>query len=493
MRKPSFRSASTVLLILAVTVPAGFAKKKEKYQTHPIVPEKELLIIDPAVVDSSYANYPGAFSFGHLMEQLAGDQDVSEFVRDWLGAWEQDQVINDQTVAARKAIGERLIDPWKAKDGFADAARDDWKVDLANAPFRLLAVVNRIDMSGIINLSGSTPSFGNSGSAGYYEGTAPNGEFRLVFGATDQAGEPLEGGFTTIFEYALPEVEFKKRLRNGRIPDVWGAGPFPKPSEAQKSLNARKAVAKYAARWHALGAYEEFNDEYLAKLAELAAESTDRTGVKKKKIAPRLSQLRTNEGAFGEVQEAREFDYSNGELVPNTVAATPDLRFMQDPEVLRAFTKFINDNDDSIRKVQHTIPVTVQDPRNAKQQLPFLAGSALMPKDGDELFFWNAKKIRDAEALRIFSLNTCNGCHCGETETGFYHIQPRRAGETSELSKFLRMDQSKFVVDPPNGRGRKVEFNEMAQRTVVFEALLNPHLSESQIGRLLRHRTKAVH
>ena len=34
-------------------------------------------------------------------------------------------------------------------------------------------------------------------------------------------------------------------------------------------------------------------------------------------------------------------------------------------------------------------------------------------------------------ALRIFSLNTCSGCHCGETETDFYHIEPRREGEAS--------------------------------------------------------------
>ena len=43
------------------------------------------------------------------------------------------------------------------------------------------------------------------------------------------------------------------------------------------------------------------------------------------------------------------------------------------------------------------------------------------------------------------------------------------------------------------GGGRSVKFNEMANRAVVFEALLNPHMSEAQIARLLRHRTRAVH
>ena len=490
IKKSLFLTAITTSLAISTNADG---RSKEKFQTHEIVPEKELLIIDPAVVDSSYATYPGSLSFGHLMEQLAGEKDVSRYVRDWLSSWESDQSINGHTVLARDKIGELIIDAWKAKDGFADRPRDEWVVNLANAPFRLLAVVNRIDMGGVVNVSSDGASFGNSGTAGYYEGTAPNGEFRLVYGATDSAGEPLEGGFTAIFEYALPPVEFKKRLRSGRIPDKWGNAP--EPSEAQKSMNARVAVGRYAARWHALGEFEDFDENYLWALAELAAESTDRA-LQKDGGAPLLAQLRTNEGALAEVQEAREFDYVKGELVPSPVAATPDVQFMKNPEMVRALTKYINDNDDAIREVKHSIPKTVRDPRDAKKDVPFLAGSALMPvsaSGGKGSFYWDAKTIRDREALRVFSMNTCSGCHCGETKTAFYHIHPRRAGEASELSKFLRMDSSKFEIDPPNGRKRKVEFNEMAERQVVFEALLNPQLSERQIERLMRKQMRKVH
>jgi len=63
MSKLSLPIVVVSLSAIAAAMPASsFAKKKEKYQTHDIVPEKELLIIDPAVVDSSYASYPGAFS-----------------------------------------------------------------------------------------------------------------------------------------------------------------------------------------------------------------------------------------------------------------------------------------------------------------------------------------------------------------------------------------------------------------------------------------------
>jgi hypothetical protein len=36
-----------------------------------------------------------------------------------------------------------------------------------------------------------------------------------------------------------------------------------------------------------------------------------------------------------------------------------------------------------------------------------------------------------------FSLNTCNGCHAGETGTPFTHVFPRAAGVEAKLSDFL--------------------------------------------------------
>ncbi|MGI9242180.1 MAG: hypothetical protein ACR2RV_15380 [Verrucomicrobiales bacterium] len=482
----------------------SLGKPKEIFKTHPIVPEKELLITDPAVVDSGIAIYPGALSFGYLMEQLAGTDDPSDFVRGWLESWEIDQKINGHVVAARKDFAALITDPWQARDGFAGEPRTDWKVDLANAPFRLLAVVNRIDMGGVIQLSDGDASFGN-GSFGftsvpeyYGDSDQSGGEFRLVFGATDPGGEPLEGGFTVIFEYSLPNLISAGSSTSSRSAALAFVG-LPEPSAADETLESRLDVARYAARWHALGAFEDFDESYLQHLSELAAECTDRKAGKdgKAATAPPLAQLRTNEGAFDEVQEAREFDYREDYLVPSPVAATPDVSFAQDPEAERGLTRFINQNDDIILTSLHRVPAKVRDPRDPRKQVPFLAGSALMPKlDGEEQassFFWDAERVRKPEALRLFSLNTCSGCHCAETDTEFYHIAPRRHGEASRLSKYLRMDSSEFEIDPPNGRGRKVEFNEMVQRAVIFEALLDPYLSERDIRRILRKRTRSSH
>lgn len=52
-----------------------------------------------------------------------------------------------------------------------------------------------------------------------------------------------------------------------------------------------------------------------------------------------------------------------------------------------------------------------------------------------------------------FSLNTCNGCHGGETNTAFLHIFPRFEGEQSSLSGFLT---GTTVFDPETGEERRM-------------------------------------
>ena len=45
-----------------------------------IRPERELIITHPAVVDSEKARYPGAWSFGVLVEQLVGKEKAADSV-----------------------------------------------------------------------------------------------------------------------------------------------------------------------------------------------------------------------------------------------------------------------------------------------------------------------------------------------------------------------------------------------------------------------------
>ena len=78
---------------------------------------------------------------------------------------------------------------------------------------------------------------------GGWGGPGPNapdepfvGEGRLVFGATDQQGKPLPGGWTVIFEYRLPNVALQVQ-----------AGGVKESTDKVRNL-----ATVWANRWHAL-------------------------------------------------------------------------------------------------------------------------------------------------------------------------------------------------------------------------------------------------
>lgn len=480
-------------------------------QTHPVVAEKELLIIDPAVVDSPLATYPGAWSFGHLIEQLAEKDSHSAFVRDWLATWEKSVSVNGQTLPARNKITELVIKPWMAKDGFTGIPGEEWQVNLANAPFRLLAIVNRIDTGAYVQVAGRTVSFGSSNGVARYYGPMNFGEARFVYGVNDPHGEPLEGGFTVIFEYNLPAPDSRiggtggAEKRSTKLERMLGhRSDDDKAAEQERAallLSQRLAGARYAARWHALGEHLAFDEAYLCELSQLTLEITERG---EKSEPPSLAQLRTNEGALGEIQEAREYDYVNNNLRLAPVAATPAIAFQQTDDSLfsehsaltKALAKYINANQRAILTNTHRIPLKIAVADHSRKPLPFLAASALMPGDketGKTSFRWRADGVRYSEAMRHFSLNTCSGCHCGETATQFYHIHPRRAGEASQLSAFLRFDDSDLKIKGHGQRKRTVQMNEMHERRVIFETILNPGYDERDVLERMRRRSRRGH
>ena len=69
-----------VISLLGASAHAGFPALPTAYG---IDAERELMVSDLSVVNSASAKYPGAWSFGSLMENLAGDQDPSKFAYEW--------------------------------------------------------------------------------------------------------------------------------------------------------------------------------------------------------------------------------------------------------------------------------------------------------------------------------------------------------------------------------------------------------------------------
>ena len=133
--------------------------------TVPIDPSREMLIRSRAVVDDPCrttwntdcpAETRGKWTFGRLMTVMSGATDETsvvarQFVGRWLNFWLHDQTIPEDNVPvrARGNIRAALLDRWLA-DSHCPIGTDPaiCPLDLKAAPFRLLAIVNRIDMAG---------------------------------------------------------------------------------------------------------------------------------------------------------------------------------------------------------------------------------------------------------------------------------------------------------------------------------------------------------
>ena len=132
-------------------------------------PAAQLMITDLRVIEDRIRTNPregsrAVWSFRYLIEQMAGDRDPATFALRWLEKWEADQTINGTTSVARPAIRDLVIDPWLAASGGE-------RLDLNKAPFKLLAIVNRMDLR-----------------AHDGDDVLTAGEGRFVFGVTHQDG-----------------------------------------------------------------------------------------------------------------------------------------------------------------------------------------------------------------------------------------------------------------------------------------------------------------
>jgi hypothetical protein len=266
-----------------------------------IEPSAELAITALSVVEDPVRTAAGgAWHFGTLMRAMAGDQDPSTLVRQWLSTWTTAQTINGLTVPARTQLMTRVMGPWEQRSGGASRP-----LDFSQAPFRLLAIMNRMDLR---------------------QPGVQAGEGRFVFGVLDAAGSPME--FTVILEYALP----------GGTPE---------------------AIQRWARDWHELGQLGLNHPSYNAKLQALT-DRFARTGVMAgRPFGHALNQIRTNEVELAQEWEMREFTLTDTGLRPATVKKTPDFRF----ENTNALRDFILANQADVLGERHTVPESLNGAR----------------------------------------------------------------------------------------------------------------------------------
>jgi hypothetical protein len=338
---------------------------------------KELVIVNPSVTADARASNTsnGHLSFRYLMEQMSPPGTPPEdFVETWLQGFTVTAINGDQLGARSPA---NLRDFWpKNADG---------KVDLGQAPFRLLGIFNRTDL----HATGS-------------------GELRFVYGLNLS---PVQvNRMTVIFEYGLPNnAAFTSR-------------------------------SSWVSRFHELSAFAAFDEPYKAKLQELTDLVVSAGATRAHLGNPTgsaLAQLRTSEDRLSSATPFwafREFKLASEPgnlhfLRPAPVAQTPDDADNGDA----ALEAFIDTNRTGFLAGVAALPAAD------------LGGEALVNFQVTSQFRWQFPNV-DEPLRHAFAGQTCNGCHFHDvlphapSRSLFYHVSPFEDGGvdgTTVLSSFL--------------------------------------------------------
>ncbi len=379
------------------------------------------------------------WNFLYLMRQIAGgptltDGQVAEFVLNWLYKYVDSLSVNGQKLENRTKILDLVIKPWRLNSGCTADRKDPCPTLNAEwAPFRLLAVVNRMDVRSV------TGSSYGSGAAG---------EGRLIFGFLyiDPAGVEKALPGTVILEYELPSRSIIDTVN-------------------------------WAERWHDLGTSTLGTENYKLKLQAIT-EKFVASGVRSKgefNNGSALMRLRTGEHAFADpaapiaYHEFREFQLqcatgdagclasrTGAQLMPVTTGLTPVSQYQTDGTARGKLATMLDGQSSAVLAERHEIPAD------------FLGGAAQIEIKSDA-FRWTPMTAKP-DVRRLFAFSTCTGCHFRETQngkddnllTGFF-IDP----ETRMLNGFM---SNQIKVKDVTG----VEFlyNEPLRRKCEFEYLL---------------------
>ncbi|WP_039917049.1 hypothetical protein [Cellvibrio mixtus] len=448
----SVSSVSTIKGLRVVTAPSPLPAATPPALVNPsnaLVINDTLVVANPSLTFDvcnsdgigNNVNPNAAWSFKTLISNLNNEATSGmtdqQFANDWLRSWINNQNVNSFLIPARGNIK----DYFQGWDGVNAST-----LNMDRLPFRLLAIVNRIDLASI-------PAYGT---------TAANkpGEIRFVFGllSRNNSGQCVNGGIpfsnemTAIFEYkdATTNCAGLKDLANKWIAlDSLGVSSG-RGSAAY--LNALKAITD-----------------------TVTAPNVDK-----------LNQLRTNDFAFDgfnsfmEPWQLREFviNPTSKRLVSTTIKQTPEpARFRQPgtgtPDEL-LMKSYLDSEASNILCESHQVPEIFN-------SQPFLGGHA----DYESVTTWTIRPNVSAlptaypgcyqttivpgtdaglsfndrmtsEIRHKFAVNTCDDCHAAETATRFVHISPINR----QLSGFMQG----IEVTDPRIPSLKRKFNDLARR-----------------------------
>jgi len=301
-------------------------------------------------------------------------------------------------------------------DRFTIAGSSPRQFNLANAPFKLIAVANRLDL----------------------RSNTQAGEGRLIYGLTNETdpNSAIMGPMTLIIEYALPLV-----------------APLDSP-------------AKWAAKWHELDSIDPATAPatFSTKLQEITDKFTVRGAFPGRPNGSAVNQLRTNEIRFTTFNfwQLREFNMgSNGLLAPATTKESPNWDFINRSQEMRDFINqnpvlnATNDTSFMSLKMPTTFEGTLFLGAKQNQQVSVVSNGGRWDLSDTETEF-------NSVPIDNFGLLTCNGCHNENKRSddqSFYHVNPQvdpGPDGTGRLSKFMTLG------DPTKGGRRPAELTRRA-------------------------------
>jgi hypothetical protein len=356
-----------------------------------VEPFKELMIVDPLIVESSRANPGGPWHFSSLMRQMlpesATENDLSLFLGRFLNDAKKITTLNGFPLKFPGfSLGEFAACAWLEASGGRQCQND--RVDPNSAPYRLIAIVNRTDLHGH---------------------GIDQAEGRFVFAALSR---PTKNPVSDPSVFAMPEtVNFEYHL------------PLKGPED----------LKSWAEAWHDVGqgfsrcTTTENCEPLREKLEALTRRFSSRNLVAAKPNGNPLGQLRTSHIAAltGTEWSFRQFALTgNGvsaSLVSVPTGQTPHHSFDDNAE----FRELINANAQAVLNGRFIVPQK------------YLGAEAIV--DDSEQIQWKLPGV-DGEVRRAFSHETCNGCHSeSPTIDGFFHISPVATGNHGQnrISEFL--------------------------------------------------------
>lgn len=251
---------------------------------------------------------------------------------------------------------------------------------LLKAPLELLAIVNRLDTAKI------------AGTAGTAEVT--DAELRFIYG---HEAVSVDASSFVIVEFVLRPVTPK---RFASLVKTW-ADLDPEASASPDHFPA-----------HLLKAVQ----------STLALATSARIRIEMRGPSPPASW------------KFHQFDASAGQWQPaplfREVLASRVYNLKDKDITSNELGTFINDNLDQIASGEYALTADLNTfSESASTDVKVLTLSSNVAKD--------VTLARREEIRRILSLNTCTGCHSGETNTEFVHIGRREKGQVGKMSRFL--------------------------------------------------------